>query len=83
MILSYYNIIYMTTLSVPLPHHLEAFVASMVRRGVAANKAEVVRQALARYAEEQAIDAVLKSEQEAREGKILHGNLRTLVKKLS
>ena len=72
----------MTTLSVPLPQHLETFVNTMVRRGVAANKAEVVRQALSRYAEEHAIEAVLKSEQEARDGKVLRGDLRKLVKKL-
>jgi Arc/MetJ-type ribon-helix-helix transcriptional regulator len=72
----------MTTLSVPLPHHLEAFIEAMVRRGTAPNKAEVVRQALLYYAEDQAIASVLKSEQEAQEGKILRGDLRKLVKKL-
>ena len=72
----------MSTLSVPIPHHLEIFIEDAIRRGIAPNKAEVVRQALVRYAEDQAIEIVLRSEQEAREGKILHGNLRDLVKKM-
>ena len=72
----------MSTLSVPLSPSLETFVEDMIRRGLAPNKAEVVRQALVRYAEDQAIEAVLRSEQEAREGKILRGDVRSLLKKM-
>ncbi|HBR81063.1 MAG: hypothetical protein UX09_C0050G0004 [Candidatus Uhrbacteria bacterium GW2011_GWE2_45_35] len=72
----------MSTLSIPLPVHLETFVESMVRRGVAANKAEVVRQALTNYAEEQAVAAVLRSEQEIKEGKILRGDLKKIMKQM-
>ncbi|TAL49706.1 hypothetical protein EPN81_04940 [Patescibacteria group bacterium] len=72
----------MTTISVPIPSNLEAFINDMIIRGIAPNKAEVVRQALVRYAEDQAVEAVLRSEQEAREGKILRGNLDELVKQL-
>lgn len=54
----------------------------MVRRGVAANKAEVVRQALTNYAEEQAVAAVLRSEQEIKEGKILRGDLKKIMKQM-
>ena len=72
----------MSTLSVPLTQTLEAFINEMVRRGVATNKAEVVRQALVRFAEDQAVEAVLRSEQEAREGKILRGDLRDLMKQI-
>ena len=73
----------MSTLSVPLPAHLETFVENMVRRGVAANKAEVVRQALNNYAEEQAVAVVLKAEQEIKEGKALRGDIKKLIKRLS
>jgi Arc/MetJ-type ribon-helix-helix transcriptional regulator len=73
----------MSTLSVPLPVHLENFIESMVKRGVAANKAEVVRQALNNYAEEQAVAMVLKAEQEIKDGKILRGDIRKLMKQLS
>lgn len=72
----------MSTLSIPLPNNLETFVETMVRRGVAANKAEVVRQALLNYAEEQAVAAVLRSEQEIKEGRILRGNLKKIIKQM-
>lgn len=70
----------MSTLSVPLPVHLETFVENMVKRGVAANKAEVVRQALTHYAEEQAVAAILQAKREAEEGKILRGDIRKIMK---
>jgi len=72
----------MSTLSVPLTNNLETFIESMVRRGIAANKAEVVRQALTNYAEEQAVATVLRSEQEIKEGKILRGDLKKIMKQL-
>ena len=61
----------MSTLSVPLDAALENFVNGMVRRGEAANKADVARRALLRMAEDEAVQAVLDAEQEMREGKIL------------
>ena len=67
----------MTTLSVPLPAHLEKLVKDMAKqRG--SNKAEVVRYALNLLAEESAVSAVLKAEQEPS----LSGDLRTLSEKL-
>lgn len=72
----------MSTLSIPLPAHLETFVNTMVRRGVAANKAEVVRQALVSYAEEQAVATVLRAEREIKDGKILRGDLRKIMKQM-
>ncbi|HAJ44700.1 MAG: hypothetical protein UV53_C0001G0049 [Candidatus Azambacteria bacterium GW2011_GWE1_42_9] len=66
----------MTTLSVPLPAHLEELVKKLAKqRG--SNKAEVVRHALELLAEEEAVMAVLRAEQEP----ILRGNLKDLVKK--
>ncbi len=68
----------MSTISVPIPHNLEVFIEDMIRRGIAPNKAEVVRQALVRYAEDQAVEVVLRAMQEAKEGKILRGDLDEL-----
>ncbi|MFA5129951.1 MAG: hypothetical protein WC477_03450 [Patescibacteria group bacterium] len=72
----------MSTLSVPLSAELESFVASMVRSGMASNKADVVRRALLRMSEEDAIDAVLRSEQELRDGRVIRGDLRKALSKL-
>ncbi len=67
----------MTTLSVPLPAHLEELVKKLAKqRG--SNKAEVVRHALELLAEEEAVMAVLKAEQEL----TLRGNLKDLIKKI-
>ncbi|MDO8443412.1 MAG: ribbon-helix-helix protein, CopG family [Candidatus Azambacteria bacterium] len=67
----------MTTLSVPLPSHLEELVKKLAKeRG--SNKAEVVRHALELLAEEEAVMAVLKAEQEP----VLRGNLKDLLKKI-
>lgn len=72
----------MTTLSVPLPAHLEEFVKRLAKqRG--SNKAAIVRGALERLAEEEAIAAVLQAEKELGERKVFRGNLRELMKKLS
>ena len=72
----------MTTLSVPLSAHLEELVKKLAKqRG--SNKAAIVREALELLAEEEAIAVVLKAEQELAEGKLLKGDLRTLVKKIS
>lgn len=68
----------MSTLSVPLPPELEKFVAHMVSDGYAANKAEVVRLALKRLAEEEALQAVLRAQNEPN----LKGDLRGLMKRI-
>lgn len=73
----------MSTLSVPLPANLEEFIARMVKRGRASTKAEVVRQALWRYSEEQETEELLQSMREAKEGKAVRGDLRTIMKRMS
>ncbi|MDO8264792.1 MAG: type II toxin-antitoxin system ParD family antitoxin [Candidatus Parcubacteria bacterium] len=72
----------MATLSIPLSPTLEEFIDMLVKEGFAQNKAEVVRKALRFLAEEQAVVAVLKSEQEVHEGKVLRGNLKKLAGKM-
>mgnify|MGYP001568542951 CR=1 FL=1 len=67
----------MTTLSVPLPAHLEELVKRLAKqRG--SNKAAIVREALELLAEEEAVAAVLKAEKE----QPLRGDLRELARKL-
>ncbi|MBI3633955.1 MAG: type II toxin-antitoxin system ParD family antitoxin [Candidatus Vogelbacteria bacterium] len=71
----------MSTISVPLPANLEEFVTSQVKLGNGANKADVIRKALRRMAEEEVINAILKSQKQVKEGKILRGDLREIAKK--
>ena len=68
----------MTTISVPVSPIQEAFINAQVKKGFAANKAEVVRKALTLLAEEEAVAAVLKAEQEP----TLKGNIKDLMKKI-
>mgnify|MGYP001587376935 CR=1 FL=1 len=72
----------MSTLSVPLTPQLEAFIDSMVESGRYSNKAIVVRQALKKMSEDEAVEAVLRSIQEAKEGKVFRGDLREIMKQI-
>ena len=72
----------MSTISVPLPTHLEDFITRSVRHGYGSTKADVVRRALTRLMEEEAMQAVIQAEQEIKDGKALKGNLRKLLKAL-
>ena len=67
----------MTTISVPLPAHLEEFVNKLAQeRG--SNKASVVRSALERLAEEEAVRTVLAAQEEP----TLRGDLDDLAAKI-
>ena len=68
----------MSTLSVPVSPKLEELVEMLVKKGYGANKADVVRKAVVLLAEEEAVQAVLRAEQEP----TLKGDLRKLAKKL-
>lgn len=72
----------MTTISVPLPAKLEKILEDFVKDGFAPNKAEVMRKALIRLSEEEAIRDVLEAEQEVREGKIFRGDIRDILKNI-
>jgi len=69
----------MTTLSVPIPAELEDFIDNYIKSGKGANKAHVVRYALQRLSEEEAVQAVLDAQQEIRAGKGVTLNLRSLI----
>ena len=66
----------MTTISVPLPHQMAKELNNLVKIGVGSNKADVVRRAITRFLEEEAVSAVLRAEREPS----LRGNLGALAK---
>ena len=70
----------MSTISVPIPAVLEKFIEDMIADGRAANKADLVRKALMKFREDEAINSVLRGMQEGREGKNLEGDLDELAK---
>ena len=68
----------MSTISVPLNSKLELSLDYLVKSGVAGNRAAVMRKALTRLSEEEAIEAVLRAEKEP----TLRGDLKDLMKKI-
>jgi len=72
----------MSLLSVPLTPELEKMINKLVQNGIAANKADLARKAIEYFAQEQAVQEILKAEREISEGKGLHGNLDELAAKL-
>ena len=72
----------MSTISVPLTKELEEFIAQMLRENRFSNKSEVVRHALYRFAEEQAIEDVRIAQQEARDGKGISGDLESILSQI-
>ena len=72
----------MSTISVPLSPYLEEELNKLVASGYGSNKADVVRRALTRVAEDEAVQAVLIAQKEIFLGLGLTGDLRELAKKL-
>lgn len=70
----------MITISVPITPLQEKFIKSLVRSGRAANKAHAVRLGIDALAENDVFSSLQRSLQEAREGKVLYGNPRELIK---
>ncbi len=68
----------MSTISVPLNSKLELSLDFLVKSGVASNRAAVMRRALERLTEDEAVAAVLRAKQEP----ILRGDLMDLMKKI-
>jgi predicted transcriptional regulator len=68
----------MATISVPLSVELQEQLDSLVR-DMGSNRADVMRRALEWFAEEEAVTAVRQGEREIAEGKILRGDMRTLL----
>lgn len=72
----------MTTISVPITGEQEKFINDLVKSGKAANKAHAVRYAIQKFAESEAVEAVLEAEREIAAGKGVHGDLSKLLKKI-
>lgn len=73
----------MSTISVPLSKEREESLDNLIRQGVGSSRADVMRRALDRLAEEEAIAAVLEAERELHDGKkFLSGDLRKLLEKM-
>ncbi len=71
----------MTSISVPITPVQEKFIKALVSSGRAANKAHAVRLGIDALAEDTISSSLQRSLQEARNGKILYGNPRELIKK--
>lgn len=65
----------MATISVPLSAELENRLDALVSDGVGSNRADVMRRALAKLAEDEAVNAVLRAEREP----VIRGNIRDLL----
>lgn len=68
----------MTTISVPLNPKAEKDLNELVEI-TGANRVAVIRKAIELYREDEAVNAVLKAEQEIKEKKILRGDLKSLL----
>ena len=71
----------MSTVSVPLKPNMEKALNDLIKQGYGDNKASLIRMAIERLIEDQAVFSVLHAEQEVAEGKVLKGDLRKLLKK--
>lgn len=68
----------MSTVSVPLSGDLLKLIDQLIKSGVATNKADALRKALTWFAEDQAVQAVLRAQKEPD----LEGDLDDLARKL-
>jgi len=71
----------MVTISVPITPKQEKFIKELVKSGRAANKAHAVRLSIDALAEDEIFASLQRSLQESKEGKVLYGNPRELIKK--
>ena len=72
----------MATISVPLSPKQQKYLDELVDKGVSSSRAGVLRKALDKLVEEEAINAVLQAEREISLGKGMRGNLKALLKKM-
>lgn len=68
----------MTTISIPLTPEHEKMMENLLEKGYGSNKSDLMRKALQFLADEEAVQEVLRAEQEP----ILKGDIRELMKKL-
>ncbi len=70
----------MAILSVSLPPDLESFIDQEIKSGEFESKGQVVKKALKKLQEDVVVERILRAGREVKEGKVLRGNLRDLVK---
>ena len=73
----------MSTLSVSLTSKEENAINNLIALGFGESKDDITRKALLKAEEDASIALVLESEQAVKEGKILRGNPRDILQKLS
>ncbi len=71
----------MVTISVPITQKQEKFINALVKSGRAANKAHAVRLSIDALEDDSTFASLQRSLKDAREGKILYGNPREILKK--
>ncbi len=72
----------MGVITVPVSGFQEDFIKGLVKSGRAANKAHAVRMAIELLAQEDALERVLRAEEDVRQGRIFRGNLDELAEKV-
>lgn len=73
----------MTTISVPLPPNMVEYIESEVKAGNYSNKAQLIRKAIAKFREDEAIEEILRSERDLKEGRVFYGDLIEISKKFN
>lgn len=68
----------MSTISVPLSKELITHLDQLVAN-TGATRAAVMRKALEKFAEDEAVEAVLRAEREVSQGKILRGDIKKIL----
>ncbi|MCB9806066.1 hypothetical protein H6775_02810 [Candidatus Nomurabacteria bacterium] len=72
----------MSVATVPLNKETESALENMVKNGVGSSKADVIRKAIKKLAEEQAILDVLEADRDVQKGLAFQGDLKELSKKI-
>jgi len=72
----------MSVATVPLNKKTQSSLDALLKSGVGSSKADVIRKAINRLAEEQAILDVLEAEREVEKGLVFQGDLDELTKKI-
>lgn len=68
----------MPTLSIPVTEKMSEGINDLVEQGIASNKAELVRKAIDKYLEDQAVEEIMRALKEPN----LEGDLDELAKKI-
>ena len=72
----------MSIFSISLTNELAKFVEDEVASGEYESKGQLIKKALKRYQDEVVVERLLKASREVEEGKILRGDLKSVLKKV-